>query len=108
MTKITAEQARDIRRQLGLSQKEMSLLLGFGTETVVSRYERAETIIRGPASVVYQLLATNTVTPKQIWQIIGVLEDVRLRPTKQRYGREARFSARQLGCRQCAPPRNRT
>ena len=76
MTKITAEEARDIRRQLGLSQKEMSLLLGFGTETTVSRYERAETIIRGAASVVYQLLATNTVTPKQIWQIIGVLEDV--------------------------------
>ncbi len=100
MTKITAEQARDIRRQLGLSQKEMSLLLGFGTETVVLRYECAETIIRGPASVVYRLLATNTVTPEQIWQITGVLEDVRLRPTKQRYGREARLWARQLGCRQ--------
>jgi hypothetical protein len=61
----------------------MSLLLGFGTKTV-ARYERAGTIIRGPASVVYQLLATNTVTPEQIWQIKDVLEDVRLQPTKQR------------------------
>jgi transcriptional regulator with XRE-family HTH domain len=70
MTKITAEQARDIRRQLGLSQKEMSLLLGLGAEkSTVSRYERAEINIRGAASVVYQLLATNTVTPKQIWQM---------------------------------------
>src|SRR5437016_14506084 len=103
MTKITAEEARDIRRQLGLSQKEMSLLLGFGTETVVSRYERSETIIRGPASVVYQLLATNTVTPKRIWQIIGVLDHVRLRPTKQRYGREARGRLSYRGRKPDAP-----
>jgi transcriptional regulator with XRE-family HTH domain len=89
MMEITAEQARAIRCELGLSQKEMSLALGVG-EDMVRRYERGRCHVSGAIAVVYQLLATNSVTPERIWRVMGVLEECRLRPTKQSYSPEAR------------------
>jgi len=87
---LTPQQAREIRLQLGLSQKEMALALGLGTEIGVSRYERGLTQMKGPILVIYRLLAARIVTTEQIYRALGLENDGRYRANKRRLGQAAR------------------
>jgi DNA-binding transcriptional regulator YiaG len=66
MTFMTPTAVRDLRRELGLTQKGLALLLRLGDPRTVRRWESGDVALTGPASLLLELLAMGRIPKTMI------------------------------------------
>lgn len=61
---MTPEHFRTIRQEAGLSLSDMAALLRISDRSTIHRWEKGQRPISGPASIICELIATNTLPTK--------------------------------------------
>lgn len=73
----TTLNAKEVRKQLGISQLEMSELLGLGSPNMVSEYERGVAKPSKRVFILLYLIQQNKIKPSDIFEAVGYWEQIK-------------------------------